>query len=267
MVKRLYLSLFDFQANFDNPKINYSIGIFKESFFMEPTSERLRQSIDHTLLAANSTEAQFHSLWEEAEREQFKAVCVPLHYVSFMNEKRKLSSSKHPPLVATVVGFPLGHSGRYAKREETKLALSAGADEIDMVFSLTDYFSHKTENCLTEVQAIKDLVKDKVLKVIIETHYLTNKDDLLAVSDLCVRGGCDYIKTSTGFAGSGARLEDIAILRSFLPPHIKIKASGGIKDRSTALAFLGAGADRLGTSSGIQIISPSTLPTTPLRPY
>ena len=210
----------------------------------------LAGKIDHTLLRADARREEIVQLCKEARQHGFYAVCVPPYYVRECRQQLAGSMVK----IATVVGFPMGYSHTPAKVEEARRAIDEGANEIDMVINLIALKNkdiNYLKNELTSVATITQLRGGK-LKVILETGLLTEEEIRLACT-LCAELTVDFVKTSTGFGPPGATVETVALLRSLLPPGIKIKASGGIRDRATALALIQAGADRIGTSAGTEI--------------
>jgi deoxyribose-phosphate aldolase len=212
----------------------------------------LASYIDHTILKPDATEVQVLQLCDEARNYSFAAVCIPPCYVAASKERLAGTGVK----VATVVGFPLGYNHPKVKFLETHQAIADGADEIDVVINISAFKSGKfsdVENELSELAKFCHL-KDAELKVIIETALLT-EDEIIKACELCVNAGVDYVKTSTGFAAKGATVEHIELMRRVLPAHIKIKAAGGIRTFEDAQALIKAGADRLGCSASIQIVS------------
>lgn len=204
--------------------------------------------IDHTLLDPRAREADIVKLCEEAAIYRFKSVCVHGAYVSMARDLLRDTSV----LVCTVIGFPLGASTTAAKVAEADDAVSNGAAEIDMVINqgwVKDGHYHKI---MQEVHFIKDAIGGATLKVIIETANLS-KEEMVEVSKAIVEGGAEFVKTSTGFASRGASLDDIRIIKNTVGNHALIKASGGIRTYDDALAFIEAGADRIGTSSGVKM--------------
>lgn len=157
--------------------------------------------------------------------------------------------------IATVIGFPLGYSNAYIKVEEAKRAMEDGAHELDVVMNLAAFYSGNDKDVLKELQSITQLahLRGKTVKLIIEAGMLS-ESELKRACALAVKAEVDYVKTSTGFAGSGATVEMIEVIRELLPKKIKIKASGGIKTRKQMMQLIEAGADRIGTSSAMQII-------------
>ena len=208
--------------------------------------------IDHTLLKPTATEMDFRKLCEEIYQNSFYSACVPPYYVAFVKELLSYSDAK----ICTVIGFPLGYHSTEAKIAEAQKALHDGADELDTVMNINAFKSMAYETVKQEIKAIAELVhsKNAVLKVIIETAYLDNFDIRIAC-EICEEAGVDFVKTSTGFANKGADLEQVKLMRKILPTHIQIKASGGIQTYEQAMAFIEAGATRLGTSSGVAIVS------------
>jgi len=148
----------------------------------------------------------------------------------------------------------LGSSTSEAKVQEAKIAVEQGADEIDMVLNIGFLKAGLTEEVEEEIWSIKSAIGGKVLKVILETCYLSNSE-IVKACEISEKAGADFVKTSTGFGTDGATIEHIKLMKQSIGGHIKIKASGGIRDKETALAYINAGADRIGTSSGIQIVS------------
>ena len=213
--------------------------------------QNLAQYIDHTLLKPTATEMDFRKLCEEMYLHQFYAACVPPHYVRFVKDILVYSQAK----VCTVIGFPLGYNTTATKLAEAEKALADGADELDMVMNINAFKSMAYITVKEEIKSLTELTHSRgaLLKVIIETAYLDNFD-LSIACEICEEAGSDFVKTSTGFAHKGADLEQVKIMRQILPENVKIKASGGIQTFEQALAFVEAGAARLGTSSGVAIL-------------
>ncbi|MBS1618053.1 MAG: deoxyribose-phosphate aldolase [Bacteroidetes bacterium] len=212
----------------------------------------LASKIDHTLLRADTSREEVIKLCDEAKQYGFAAVCIPPYWVREC--KNQLRDSRVH--IATVVGFPMGYAATPAKVEEARRAIDEGASEIDMVLNIIalksgDYNYLKNE--LTSAGTIVQLRGGK-LKIILETGLLT-KDEIIKACELCAQLNVDYVKTSTGMIEKGATVEDIKLLRAHLPKHIKIKASGGIRDKATAIAMIEAGADRIGTSQGVKLVT------------
>lgn len=212
----------------------------------------LASYIDHTILKPDATEAQVLQLCDEARNYSFAAICIPPCYVQVAADRLKGTDVE----VATVVGFPLGYQHHKVKFLETHQAIADGATEIDVVINVSAFKSGKyseVENELSELAKFCHL-KEAELKVIIETALLTD-DEIVKACELCANAGVDYVKTSTGFAAAGATVAHVKLMRRVLPAHIKIKAAGGIRTFEDAQALIKAGADRLGCSASIQIVT------------
>ncbi len=214
--------------------------------------EALASAIEHTNLSPTVTQTAIEQLIEEAITHQFFGVCVPPYWVKKV--RRDLGSSTVQ--LVTVAGFPLGFSRSETKRTEIEKALEEGVNEVDLVFNLTAFKSGSHHWAKIEVAQMAKLVHEAeaMLKVILETAYLTT-EEMEKAALLCADAGADFVKTSTGFAPKGAQLADVKRLRNLLPQTVGIKASGGIKTREQAEAFLAAGAERIGTSSGVVILT------------
>ena len=210
----------------------------------------LKEYIDHTLLKASATPNDIKKLCSEAVKHDFFAVCVNGCYVNLAKKEVANSNVK----VAAVIGFPLGAMSTEAKVFETKFCVNDGADEIDMVINVGMLQSGNHQYIEDEIREIKQATGDKVLKVIIETCYLTN-DEKKVACELARNAGADFVKTSTGFGTGGATLEDVQLMKEVVGNDLKIKASGGIRDKKTALEYIELGVSRIGTSSGIIIVS------------
>ena len=204
----------------------------------------LAKYIDYTLLKATATPADIEKLCQEARQYGFFSVCVNSSYVPLAAQLLKGTDVK----VCTVVGFPLGAMSTQGKLYETSTALAQGADEIDMVINLGLFLSGQTAKVLDEIALLKQETADKVLKVIIETCYL-NDDQKRLASQICVDAGADFVKTSTGFGTGGATLADVQLIKEVVGDRAKIKASGGIRNRETALQYIDLGVSRIGASA------------------
>jgi len=209
----------------------------------------LNTYIEHTLLKPTATVDNIVTLCKEAKRYNFYGVCVNSCYVYLAATELK----KHSPKVISTVGFPLGTASLRAKVEEATQAINDGADEIDMVINLGFLKSQLTKSAIEEIKAVKKAIGSHILKVIIETCYLDDAEIILAC-EIVRLAGADFVKTSTGFGPKGALLKDVELIRKNIKPPLGIKASGGIKTTKQAVAFIMAGASRLGTSNGIAII-------------
>ena len=210
----------------------------------------LNSYIDHTLLKATATKEDITQLCDEAKEHNFFSVCVNSAFVSLAKQQLKNSEVK----ICAVVGFPLGAVSTQAKTSEAKYALRDGADEIDMVINVGLLKSKDFDGVWKDIEAVKSIMPNNTLKVILETCYLEDIE-IIKASELAIQSGADYIKTSTGFGTAGATIHDVKLMKSVAENVIKIKASGGIKDTKTALDYIHLGVERLGTSSGIAIIS------------
>lgn len=204
--------------------------------------------IDHTLLKATATSEQIAQLCEEALLYKTASVCIPASYVKFAHEK-------FPGLnICTVIGFPLGYSTTAVKCAETREAIADGADEIDMVVNLGWVKDGRFSEVQREIADVKAACGDKILKVIIETCYLTENEKI----ELCkcvTNAKADYIKTSTGFGTAGARIEDIRLFKENIGADVKIKAAGGVKTKADLEMFLSEGCERIGTSSAVKLLT------------
>lgn len=212
---------------------------------------KLNKYIDHTLLKPEAQEAQVKQLCQEAITYDFMSVCVNPCWVKLASELLKDSDVK----VCTVVGFPLGANTTAVKVYEAVQAVKEGAQEIDMVINIGWLKDGQDDRIQEEIESLVAALPEEVLlKVIIETCLLT-ADEISRVSAIVTKAGADFIKTSTGFSTGGARVEDIALMRQAGGPDIGIKASGGVGNRSQALAMIEAGATRIGASKGIEIVT------------
>lgn len=209
----------------------------------------LHTYIEHTLLKPEATVQDIVALCDEAERYNFYGVCVNSCYVYEAATQLK----ELPTKVIATVGFPLGAASSKAKIAEAKQAVKDGADEIDMVINIGFLKSQLTKPVTEEIRAVKKVIGRRILKVIIETCYL-NASEMILASEIIRLAGADFVKTSTGFGPKGAVLKDVELLRKKSDAHLGIKASGGIKTASQAIAFIKAGASRIGTSNGIAIV-------------
>lgn len=213
----------------------------------------LNKYIEHTLLKQDALKTDLENLFDEAIKYKFHGVCVNPAYVEFAHQHLKKTGIK----IVTVVGFPLGASKPEIKAAEANIALKDGADEIDMVLNVSALKNKNYDYIVDEIKTLKVVCHKNILKVIIETDLLT-KDEIAKACELCVKGGADFVKTSTGFVkgGVGAKVEDVKLMYEKVAPHgLGVKASGGIKTKEQALALIEAGASRLGTSSGVAIVS------------
>ena len=214
---------------------------------------QLNKYIEHTLLKQDATKAEVIKLLEEAKEYDFLGVCVNPVNVKIASEFLKGTGIK----TVTVIGFPLGQSTTESKVLETIDAIKNGADEIDMVLNSGKLKDGEFEDIVEEISKIKAASQGKALKVILETDLLS-KEEIKIASELCVKGGADFVKTSTGFVknGVGAKVEDVKLMyETVKSAGLGVKASGGVRDKETAIAMIEAGATRIGTSSGVKICS------------
>ncbi|NLD35178.1 MAG: deoxyribose-phosphate aldolase [Clostridiales bacterium] len=201
--------------------------------------------VDHTLLKATATWEEVSALCREALENGMATVCIPPYFV-------RMAKAEYPSLpVCTVIGFPLGYNTTAVKAAEAEQALREGADEIDMVVNLGNVKAGRFDQVTEEIKKLKDIAGDKVLKVIVETCYLT-EEEKIALCGCVTDGGADYIKTSTGFGTGGATLADIRLFQRHIGPGVKIKASGGIRTAEDMEAYLAEGVDRIGASAAIK---------------
>lgn len=214
------------------------------------TREMLAAVIDHTLLKATATSDQIVSICQEARQYGFAAVCVNPFYVPLA--ARELSGSKVK--TCSVIGFPLGANASYTKAEEAALAVSQGARELDMVINIGALKTGDRNSVEKDIRQVVAAAGEALVKVIIETCYLTDSEKSLAC-ELAIEAGAHYVKTSTGFGTGGAAADDIRLMRSIVGSALKIKASGGIGSLEAAVAMLEAGADRIGASASVTIVS------------
>ena len=204
--------------------------------------------VDHTLLRAYASWEEIEALCKEAVELHTASVCIPPCYIRRVRQKfgEKLK-------ICTVIGFPLGYSVTEAKLAETRQAIEDGADEIDMVVNISDVKNGDFDKVAQEIISVKRECLNHVLKVIIETCYLTEKEKI-AMCRAVTDAGAEYIKTSTGFGTEGAKLSDIALFKEHIGAAVKIKAAGGISTKEDMEAFLEAGCDRIGTSAAMGLL-------------
>ena len=212
----------------------------------------LNSYIEHTLLKQDATSEDLNKLYTEAKKYNFRGVCVNPAYVKSAKEALKDTEVK----VVTVIGFPLGANKSEVKAFEASVAKADGADEIDMVINVTAIKDKNYDYVLDDIKAVKIACGDTPLKVILETDLLT-QEEIKKACELAIKAGANFVKTSTGFVknGVGAKVEDVKLMFDTVNSHgLKVKASGGIRDREAALKMIEAGAYSLGTSSGVKII-------------
>lgn len=215
---------------------------------MQLSVEEMASFIDHTILSPTLTRAQLESALEEVKSYPFASVVVPPCYV-----RDAVSLLEGKMRVGTVSGFPLGFQKKEIKCAEVERALDDGAEEVDVVMNLCAFKSGEYGYVRKEIEDMVRILSERTLKIIIETAYLEREEKILACN-LVIDGGATFVKTSTGFGPGGATVEDVRLLKKTSKGRVKIKASGGIRDLRTLLSMLKAGADRIGTSSGINIL-------------
>lgn len=203
--------------------------------------------VDHTLLAQTATWAQLQVICDDAIRYETASVCIPPDRVKQVKEYVCGRMA-----VCTVIGFPNGYHTTAVKALETEEALDNGADEIDMVINLGMVKEKRFHDVETEIRTMKDICDNKILKVIVETCFLT-EEEKIRMCEIVTSAGADYIKTSTGFGGGGATFEDVALFAKHIGPDVKIKAAGGIASFEDAQRFIELGASRLGTSRLVRL--------------
>lgn len=210
----------------------------------------LNKFIDHTLLSPDMTKESLDQLVREANEYEFCAICIPPAYI------KEVKNTNNKFKICTVIGFPFGYQSTETKVQEAVNAIKDGAEEIDMVINISAFKMGREDEIKKEISLIKKSIKDKILKVIIETSYW-DKNQIKRLTEIIIESGADYIKTSTGFSSSGAQLEDLRIMKQTIDhnkSNLKIKASGGIQSTKEALAILSIGVERLGTSKGVFLV-------------
>ena len=210
---------------------------------------KLNKYIDHTLLKADASQEQIETLIEEAKKYDFASVCVNPTWVSFAAQALKATDVK----VCTIIGFPLGANTPELKAFETSDAIQNGANEVDMVINIGALKSRNFDLVERDIRAVVEAAKGTLVKVIIETCLLTD-DEKVKACQLAQKAGADFVKTSTGFSTGGATVADVALMRKTVGPNMGVKASGGARSYEDALAFIKAGATRIGASSGVAIM-------------
>jgi deoxyribose-phosphate aldolase len=212
------------------------------------TNEKILSKIDHTLLKTTASWEEIKTLCEEAINYKTASVCVPPCYVKpIRGEFGALN-------ICTVIGFPLGYSITAAKVLEAERAILDGAGEIDMVINVSDIKNENFSSVLNEIKLVKKACAEKILKVIIETCYLT-ENEKIRLCEIVTEAGADFIKTSTGFGTGGATLDDVELFKKHIGANVKIKAAGGVKTREDLEVFINAGASRIGTSSAVKLLT------------
>lgn len=204
--------------------------------------------VDHTMLTATASWDEIKQMCEDGIKYNTATVCVPPCYV-------KRVRAAYPNLrLGSVAGFPLGFTSLAVKSLEVHALVEEGIDEIDMVINLTDVKNGDFDSVKTELSVLKQIMGTKILKVIIETCYLTEEEKIM-MCKVVTEAGADYIKTSTGTAAAGATMHDIELFKAHVGPNVKIKAAGGIRSREDMVAYIEAGCSRLGTSSALKVLA------------
>ena len=216
------------------------------------TDKEILSRVDHTLLKATASWEEIKTLCDEAVRFKTASVCIPPSYVQPV-----FSEYGKDLVVCTVIGFPLGYTYTAVKALETEQALANGAAEIDMVINIGDVKNGHYNRVIDEIKTLKQTCGTHILKVIIETCYLT-EEEKIRLCGFVTEAGADFIKTSTGFGTAGATLADVVLFRQHIGSGVKIKAAGGVKTREDLVAFINAGADRIGTSSAVKLLAGDT---------
>lgn len=212
------------------------------------TDADIFNKIDHTLLKMTASWQEIKTLCGEAVHFNTASVCIPPSYV-------KMVSNEYPNLnICTVIGFPLGYSITAVKVLEADHTIADGANEIDMVINVGDVKNGRFDLILEEIKLIKQACNEKILKVIIETCFLT-EEEKVRMCEIVTEAKADYIKTSTGFGTAGATLADVELFKKYIGSNVKIKAAGGVKTREDLVAFINAGALRIGTSSAVKLLA------------
>lgn len=210
--------------------------------------KNILKHVDHTELKAYATLDDIFKLCDDAIKYNTASVCIPPCYIKRVHDKYGDKIN-----ICTVVGFPLGYSVLESKVVETKKALEDGANEVDMVINISDMKNKNYDAVLNEIKTLKEVVGNKILKVIIETCYLT-EDEKIKACELVTNAKADYIKTSTGFGTEGATFSDVELFKKHIGSNVKIKAAGGMKTLEDMQKFLDLGAERLGTSRAVSIV-------------
>lgn len=214
-------------------------------------TKEMLQYIDHTLLKPVCTWDEIETLCKEALSYHTASVCIPPSYVK---RAREAFGPELP--ICTVIGFPLGYNPAEVKVCEARTALRDGADELDTVINLGDVKNRDFEKVYEEIRALRETAGSRILKVIVETCYLT-RDEKIRLCEIVTKAGADYIKTSTGFGTAGATMEDILLFKEHIGSSVKIKAAGGIRTQEDLEAFIQAGCSRIGTSSAVKLLCSS----------
>lgn len=205
--------------------------------------------IDHTLLKPEATQDQIEKLCQEAKQYDFASVCVNPYWVPFCKEELKDSDVK----VCTVIGFPLGATSSASKAFETAHAIEQGADEVDMVMNIGELLAGHDQAVQKDIEAVVQAAQGKIVKVILETCLL-NDAQIERACSLCVKAKADFVKTSTGFNSAGANTHVVEVMKQAVKGQAKVKAAGGVRNQADMDAMIAVGADRIGTSHGIELM-------------
>ncbi|CCV64450.1 Deoxyribose-phosphate aldolase [Alteracholeplasma palmae J233] len=211
---------------------------------------KLNEYIDHTKLGPIVSKEDIDKLTQEAIEYSFKSVCVSPVWVSYAASLLKGKS----PLVCTVIGFPHGTHTKEVKAYETADAIKNGADEIDMVVNVALVKAHDAKGIFEDISSVVKAASGKTVKVIIETAYLS-KEEIILVCEQAVKAKANFVKTSTGYASSGATKDDVALMKEIVKDHAFVKASGGVRTFEDAMIMINAGASRIGTSNGVALVN------------
>lgn len=227
----------------------------KAKLLREPAPQKvsrkeLARLIDHTLLRPETSRDEIEQVCKEAIEFNFMAVCIPPFYTSLASNILKDSGIK----VCTVVGFPFGYNEHNVKSFEAARMIKMGADELDMVINITALKSRDLISVCRDIEGVVNAAEGRKVKIIIETCYLNDEEKITACK-CAVESGAAFVKTSTGFGARGATTEDVRLMRTTVPKDIGVKAAGGIRDLKMALEMIEAGAERIGTSAGVKIVS------------
>ena len=211
------------------------------------TDEEILKHIDHTLLKPFATWEDIKKICEDAIKYKTASVCIPQAYI------KRISDNYKGLNICTVVGFPLGYNSTASKVQEIKDALKDGCNEIDMVVNISDVKNGDYDKVEEEIRTLKAACGNHILKVIIETCFLT-EEEKIAMCKAVTNAKADYIKTSTGFGTAGATIEDIRLFKKYIGPDVKMKAAGGVKTKDDLIMFINEGCDRIGTSSAVGML-------------
>lgn len=219
---------------------------------MENLTKPLSKYIDHTILKPEATKDEVLQIINEAKEYNFASVCINPYWVQLAAKNLRGTDIN----VCTVIGFPLGATSTFAKVSETSEAIKDGATEIDMVQNIGALLSGDEQTVREDIKAVALAAHagDAILKVILGNAFLTD-NQIIKACEIAVEAGADYVKTSTGFAKSGAKVADVKLMRETVGPKVGVKAAGGIHTKAEALAMIEAGATRIGASAGIQIVT------------